>query len=280
MWFFGQRNPQPQIRDSFEYRIGMRSDTGCVREINEDCVRGVQPSDRALRSARGVLAIVADGMGGSAAGEVASRMAVETIEKAYYASKRETTESLVKAFEDANRRIWRMSATHKEMKGMGTTCTALVVRAGQAFMAHVGDTRLYLIRANEAYLMSQDDSLVMEMVRRGELTLEQARRHEDRNVIRRALGVHPSIEVATWNEPFPLRESDQFLLCSDGLHDLVDTRAMVSALRGSEPQQACEQLIELARRQGGYDNITAVVVAVSSRESEPARPTREVEVTA
>ena len=118
------------------------------------------------------------------------------------------------------------------------------------------------------------------MVRRGELTLEQARRHEDRNVIRRALGVHPSVEIATWKEPFPVRDGDQFLLCSDGLHDLVDHKAIVSTLLANEPQHACEQLVEQARTQGGYDNITAVVVAAFSREYAPTRPTREVEVTA
>jgi serine/threonine protein phosphatase PrpC len=281
MWFFGQRRSQTEATDPFVYRFAMRSDIGCVREVNEDSARVVQLPDRPPRTGRGLLVVVADGMGGSAAGEVASRMAVETIEKTYYASKGEPGQALVDAFQDANRAIWRMSSKNAEVKGMGTTCTALVLRDAQAFVAHVGDTRLYLVRGADAYLMTQDHSLVMEMVRRGELTLEQARRHEDRNVIRRALGIRPAVEIATWEEPFPLRDGDRFLLCSDGLHDLVDHKAIVSAVLKNEPQQACERLVEQARAEGGYDNITAVVVAVSARKSELiAKPTREVEVTA
>jgi protein phosphatase len=236
----------------------------------------VQPGDPDVLRARGVLAIVADGMGGHSGGEVASRLAVDTIHRVYYGEvETDIQTALVRAFQEANRAIFETARGDEHLAGMGTTATALVVHGTQAFSAHVGDSRIYLMRDGAVYIMSEDHSAVGQMVVKGLITLDEARRHTDRNVILRALGTRPEVGVATWQKPFPLRAGDQFLLCSDGLHDLVDERTMASVLEGDPPIEACGKLIALARQRGGYDNITAAVLSARPTAQAAAIPVRE-----
>jgi protein phosphatase len=229
-----------------------RSDVGCHRQVNEDCFRYTEPQG----TDKGALAIVADGMGGHAAGDIASRMAVEIIDQLYYAQAGAAPSALERAFREANRMIYKASQSDLRLNGMGTTCTALALRKGLAVCAHIGDSRLYLVRGGAIYLMSEDHSAVMEMVRRGTLSRETARGHADRNIILRALGTRPEAEVAIWREPFPVRDGDCFVLCSDGLSDPVSDEEIKHAVLSAEPASACDQLIELAKERGGHDNIT------------------------
>jgi protein phosphatase len=229
---------------------------------------------------RGRLVVVADGMGGHSAGEVASRMAVDLISRMYYESPGDPGSALMTSFIQANREIHQSSTEVQARKGMGTTCTALVLRNGTALTAHVGDSRLYLIRGGQIYLMTEDHSAVMGLVKRGLLTLEEARHHPDKNVILRALGSHRNVDVSTWDEPFPIREGDRFLLCSDGLYDLVEDSEIMGAVLEGDVSTACEGLITLAKERGGYDNITVAVVGVGVEGASPEhdiRQTREVE---
>jgi serine/threonine protein phosphatase PrpC len=265
----------------FEIVASVQTDVGCHRELNEDCGRIVQPGDSALLAKKGRLVVVADGMGGHSAGEVASSMAVEVINRSYYDDPDDAPSALKNAFHEANRRIHESSLRDKSRNGMGTTCTALVLWNGSALAAHVGDSRLYLIRNEQIYLMTEDHSAVMELVKRGLLTLADARHHPDKNVILRALGSHPSVEVTSWEVPLPVRDGDRFLLCSDGLYDLVEDNEIMSAVISEDPHGACGSLITLAKNRGGYDNITVAVLAVSAAESaapEPVRATREFRV--
>jgi len=239
----------------------VQTDVGCHREINEDCSTYVEP-DGELLKARGRLVIVADGMGGHSAGEVASRMAVDVISRVYYDSTGDPASALKTSFLEANREIHQSATRDQARKGMGTTCTALVLRNGTALTAHVGDSRMYLIRNGQIYLMTEDHSAVMELVRRGLLTLEEARHHPDKNVILRALGSHREVNVSIWDEPFPVKGGDRFLLCSDGLYDLVDDTEIKEAVLAGDPHSACTRLITLAKDRGGYDNITVAVVGV------------------
>ncbi|HKF57134.1 MAG TPA: Stp1/IreP family PP2C-type Ser/Thr phosphatase [Blastocatellia bacterium] len=240
----------------------VQSDVGCHREINEDCSAYVDPSDDVLVSARGRLVIVADGMGGHLAGEVASRMAVDVISRVYYQTPGDALAALRTSFTEANREIYQSSTEVQGRNGMGTTCTALVLRNGTALAAHVGDSRLYLIRGGQIYLMTEDHSAVMELVKRGLLTREQARHHPDKNVILRALGSHSEVEISIWDEPFPIRGGDRFLLCSDGLYDLVEDKEIMEVVLASDSRSACAGLITLAKERGGYDNITVAVVGI------------------
>lgn len=263
-----------------EVFVSMRTDTGCVREANEDCGRVFESGDPARVAGRGLLAVVADGMGGHAAGEVASRMAVEAISDVYYRGRGEAAAALKRAFAEANRRIFAAAQGDAELRGMGTTATALALLNGTAVMAHVGDSRLYLLRGGEMYLLTEDHSAVMEMVKLGVITPEQARTHADKNVILRALGTNPEVEISTWDEPLPVRAGDQFLLSSDGLHDLVeDAQIKATALAAPGPHEACERLVALARERGGHDNITVGIVSLSAPGRRP-RVTRDLEAQA
>jgi protein phosphatase len=234
-----------------------------------------------LLERKGLLLIVADGMGGHSAGEVASNLAVNWISRAYYDDPREPQAALTGAVEEANRTIFETAQGDENLRGMGTTCTALVLQNGSAIAAHVGDSRLYLVRDQAIYLMTEDHSAVMEMVKRGFISLEAARHHPDKNIILRALGSQPEVEVSTWEQPFPVREGDAFLVCSDGLYDLVEDDEIRQTVLSSSPHSACEKLIALAKNRGGHDNITVGIVSlrpIGNEGKRELRETREVEV--
>jgi serine/threonine protein phosphatase PrpC len=283
-----QTQPQPETGEDMtpkliEYEVvaSLLSDVGCQREINEDNGRYITPSDPELLANKGMLFVVADGMGGHSGGEIASRLAVDVITRTYYQETTDVQASLKKAILAANSAIFDEAYKNRTLYGMGTTCTAFVLKEGFAFAAHVGDSRLYLLRDNEIYLMTEDHSAVMQMVRRGLLNLEQARHHPDKNVILRALGSHATVDITTWNHPLPARVGDQFLLCSDGLYDLVEDKEIQNILIENQPHAACGKLIALAKERGGHDNITVGVIALEPKtedENKPIRETREAEV--
>jgi protein phosphatase len=278
-----QAQQEQQRHPPFEIIASVQTDKGCVREINEDSGRFVRPSDPALLAGRGTLVIVADGMGGHSAGEVASLMAVEHVSRLYYETKGKPEAALKHAVEEANRRINEAAADDESKHGMGTTCTALVLLGDTAFAAHVGDSRLYMVRAGQLYQLTEDHSAVTEMVKLGLITKEEARTHEDKNIILRALGTSPEVEVSTL-EPFRVREDDYYLLCSDGLYDLVRDEEIASLLSESEDIHAAgERLIALAKERGGHDNITVGIVNIKQagtedKGAEDMRATREVKV--
>ena len=267
---------------AFEIDASVQTDKGCVREINEDSGLMVRPSDPALLAAKGTLLVVADGMGGHSAGEVASQMAADVVSRLYYETREEPGRALRHAVEEANRRIHAAAAADESKHGMGTTCTALALCGGRVYAAHVGDSRLYMLRDKQLYQLSEDHSAVNEMVKLGIITKEQARTHEDKNVILRALGTVAEVEVSVL-EPFAVREGDRYLLCSDGLHDLVVEAEIASVLSESEDTHAAgERLIAMAKERGGHDNITVGIIAImpegtAAAEAGSMRTTRELE---
>ena len=266
----------------FEIDASVQTDKGCVREINEDSGRMVRPADPRLLAEKGTLVVVADGMGGHSAGEVASQMAADVVSRVYYETRAEPSAALRRAVEEANRQIHEAAAADESKHGMGTTCTALALCGGRAYAAHVGDSRLYMLRAGQLYQLSEDHSAVNEMVKLGIITKEQARTHEDKNVILRALGTTPEVEVSVL-DPFAVREGDRYLLCSDGLHDLVLEDEIASILSETQDIHAAgERLIALAKERGGHDNITVGIIAImpegtAAAEAQDAPTTREVE---
>jgi protein phosphatase len=273
---------QVEVPRAFEIDASVQTDKGCVREINEDSGRMVRPADPRLLAEKGTLVVVADGMGGHSAGEVASQMAADVVSRVYYETRAEPARALRRAVEEANRRIHEAAAADESKHGMGTTCTALALCGGTAYAAHVGDSRLYMLRDGKLYQLSEDHSAVNEMVKMGIITKEQARTHEDKNVILRALGTTPEVEVSVL-DPFAVREGDRYLLCSDGLHDLVLEDEIASVLSGAEDIHAAgERLIALAKERGGHDNITVGIIAImpegtAAAEAQDAPTTREVE---
>ena len=234
------------------FRLGASSDRGRMREGNEDSFL-----------ASGSLAAVADGMGGHSAGEVASAAATEELRSlqdgAAWRGERSAGEALKWAVMEANRRIREMAAGDKSLEGMGTTITALLSDGDVIHLAHVGDSRAYLLRKGELSQLTEDHTLVQELVRQGKLRPEDAKRHPQGSIITRALGVDADVQVDT--ATFKIISGDRLLLCTDGLTGVVDQATIRNVLlRVRDPQQASERLVALANEQGGPDNITVVVL--------------------
>lgn len=230
---------------------GAASDTGRVRQANEDSFLVVD----------GLFA-VADGMGGHQAGEVASHLALESLEAGFTAA---GTDVLVRAVEGANLALVQRSAADPELAGMGTTLVAmaLVEAAGRDAIGvvNVGDSRLYLLSDGAMTQITEDHSLVASMERQGRLTAAEAAVHPQRNILTRALGIDGSVLVDSW-EILPV-VGDRYLICSDGLFNEVDDSRIAATLRRlADPNEACRELVRLANEGGGRDNITCVIVDV------------------
>jgi serine/threonine protein phosphatase PrpC len=253
---------------SLSVAVAMMTHPGLVRQNNEDVVACVLPDEGKSAGARGVLALVADGMGGHAAGEVASALAADTIRRLYREREGAPEEVLTAAFAAANEAICRRGKADPACAGMGTTCTALALRAEAAFLAHIGDSRAYLLRERRLRQISEDHSLVAQLVRDGALTPEQAARSPQRHVILRALGTEPAAEPAVWSQGLPLHPGDVFVLCSDGLTDLVDDRTIGDIAGRLAPSAACAALIEAALAAGGIDNVSVGVLAIRAARPE------------
>jgi serine/threonine protein phosphatase PrpC len=205
---------------------------------------------------RSPLFVVADGMGGAQAGEVASRMAVEAFEPDLPDARPE--EALVQIVDEANRRIHDRSVAESALSGMGTTVTAAYVAEDEVVLAHVGDSRAYLLRGRELKRLTRDHSLVEELIERGKLTEEQAESHPQRSVITRSVGPEPAVRVDT--ERVAARNGDVFLVCSDGLTSMVreaDVRQILT--EGASLSEAGRRLIAAANEAGGRDNITVIL---------------------
>ena len=233
-------------------RSGSATDTGLVRSVNQD-LAVESPS----------LFAVADGMGGHAGGEVASRLAIEALGVAF--GRQPTGAGLSEAVTEANTVVWQRSQENPELRGMGTTLTAMAVvnEDGHDVLAlvNVGDSRSYRFHDGEMIQITTDHSLAEEMVRTGELTSAEAAVHPHRHILTRALGVSPEVTVDLWKIQ-PVR-GDRYLLCSDGLTNELDTAQLAEVLSSvADPRRAAELLVRAARSHGGSDNITTVVVDV------------------
>jgi serine/threonine protein phosphatase PrpC len=220
------------------------------------------PKEPDVLEERGALFIVCDGMGGHAAGEVASELGVRTIREVYSASKgQDVITSIAQAVKSANDAIYSLARAHTEYSGMGTTCVTLVIAGGRAYIVNIGDSRAYIIRDGQMRQVTQDHSWVAEQVRIGLLTEEQARVHAHRNVITRSLGTQPNITADLFVET--LRQGDRVLLCSDGLHGYVEEAAISQeVVTQSSAEVAVRDLIDMANANGGPDNISAILVDV------------------
>jgi serine/threonine protein phosphatase PrpC len=232
-----------------------KTDTGRQRRRNEDRV-----------FARPPVFVVADGMGGAQAGEVAARIAVEAF-KAGLSGSGTAEERLASRAHEANRQIFDVASTQHDRAGMGTTLTAAYLDGSELVIAHVGDSRAYLFRGGSLTRLTQDHSLVDELVRRGKLSEEEAAEHPQRSIITRALGPEPTVEVDTWT--YPVRGGDVLLLCSDGLTSMVAEERVAEILGQShELEEVAQGLIDEANRAGGRDNITVVLVRLEEVEAE------------
>jgi serine/threonine protein phosphatase PrpC len=257
--------PGPSPPQTFDLVAVKLTDVGQARPHNEDYVEFFTPSDPEQLKSKGSLYLVADGMGGHQAGEVASKGAVELVIANYYGDKgQDAATSLVKAFHTANEQLHIQSETDISKKGMGTTLVAAAILGRKVYVANVGDSRAYLINLSGITQITEDHSWVEEQVRAGLLTPEQARRHPQRNLVTRALGSRPKVEVDLFEGE--IGESDTLLLCSDGLTGRVEDSEIASLVLDHPPREAVRQLVALANERGGKDNITALL-ATAQEES-------------
>jgi serine/threonine protein phosphatase PrpC len=239
-----------------------RTDVGLKRQHNEDTVAYIIPKDQEMLAKKGALFIVADGMGGHAAGEVASEMAVNTVSTLYYQDNdSDAPECLINSIKYANSIIFQKAMEQVEHNGMGTTCIATVLHGNVAYVANVGDSRAYLVRKGQVRQISLDHSWVAEQVRAGAMSEAEARMHEMRNMITRSLGSLPEVEVDIFAQT--VEEGDAIVMCSDGLSGMISDSEILTIVENYSPHECVYRLIERANACGGNDNITALVVRVS-----------------
>jgi PPM family protein phosphatase len=251
-----------EIRTGIE--VAGLTDVGCQRENNEDCFSYWEPQDEGEFERKGRLAVIADGMGGYEGGQEASRLAVETVLEVY----RETSTldaqvSLIHALTAAHTRILRFADAHPELQGMGTTCTALSITGDRLNFAHVGDSRLYLVRGPQISRLTKDHSYVGRLVDSGILSPEEAEAHPQRHILTSALGAGSEVIPDFPEAAIVLQPDDVVILCTDGLWGLVKESELHDVAVEKPAAKACRQLVDLARKRGGPDNITVQVIHMS-----------------
>ena len=242
-------------------QVGHATDTGKKRRRNEDDYV-VEPP----------LFAVADGMGGAQAGELASSLAAGALRDDQQESG-SGERRVVELIQEANRRVYQRSAEDAAVSGMGTTMTVALVEDGSVIFGHVGDSRAYLIRDSKLEQLTEDHSLVAELVRSGQLSPEEAVIHPQRSVITRALGSDPDVDVDTFS--IPAQEGDVFMICSDGLTSMVDDDLILETVEKnhSDLRRAAKALIGAANKRGGEDNITVVFFEIGEDHGEPLEKT-------
>lgn len=269
--------PVPEENPLF-IQVVQISDVGLVRSENQDFAMINSPELELSSAGKGRLMVVADGMGGHRGGARASQLAALTIKEAYaQEGEADIATGLRAAMERANAAIYHEAQTNPDLRGMGTTCSALVIRGRQAWLAHVGDSRIYLIRGGNITQLTEDHSLVASMVREGLLTSEEAEVHPRRNVLQRSMGVGESVEVDVI-QSFGVQHGDTFILCSDGLHGLVKEGEMLGMI--AQPiDTAARELVKRAIERGAPDNVTVIVARVEDPSVSGDGPVHESERT-
>lgn len=244
--------------------VSGQSDIGCQRENNEDAFGYWEPEDTAAFLQKGRLAVVADGMGGYEGGQEASQTAVSTVISRYRDSDGVAPQaSLIQAIQAAHESVRQYGFAHPDLRGMGTTCTAVAVVGDHLHFVHVGDTRLYLVREGVIRQLTRDHSYVGRLVESGVISREEAERHPQRNILTTALGTNADLIIDSPGRPEKLQSGDVVVICSDGLWGQVQDSEILLAAGKRNPEAACRELIELARERGGPDNITVQILRVN-----------------
>jgi protein phosphatase len=239
------------------------TDVGRVRSVNQDAFGEFEHSSRGLQ-----LLVIADGMGGHRAGEVASEIAIKAAGEVFGSSNESPGELLRSALSAANTQIFDAASGDPGLAGMGTTGVALLITGeSRCWIGHVGDSRAYRLRGSVFTQLTDDHSVVGELVKRGQLTAEEARVHPQSNEILRALGTQQSVEVEL--TPVDVEPGDRFLLCSDGLSGMLPDPKIAEILAGSDPSEAVATLIDQANEAGGTDNITVQIAEIAAKPSQP-----------
>jgi PPM family protein phosphatase len=239
----------------------LKTDVGLVRTENQDFATLTTAREESASRAGGRLMVIADGMGGHRGGATASRLAVDTVKTSYLAAESDDVPAALReAMVRANARVFTEAQSNADLRGMGTTTSALVVRGEKAWFAHVGDSRIYMLRGDEFKQLTQDHSLVATMVREGLLTETEAETHPRRNVLQRSVGVTEDVEIDVVG-PIDVQEGDVFLLCSDGLHGVLKEDELKEVAK-LPIERAADEYVRLTLQRGAPDNVTVIVAKV------------------
>jgi PPM family protein phosphatase len=244
--------------------VASLTDVGCKRDNNEDYYAYWEPKEDAVFQRIGRLAIVADGMGGAEGGQFASRIAVETVREVYASASEEAPqERLLAAFRQANAEVQQEAQRKPSLHGMGTTLSACAIVGEKLYFAHVGDSRVFLIRAGDARQLTRDHSLVARLIESRTIRPEDAENHPQKHVLTAAVGVCDDLQPDFSLEPVPLQHSDTLVICTDGLWGQMSSAEIAEIVSTRAVQDACKALVQLAKERGGPDNITLQVLRIS-----------------
>lgn len=257
--------PPAELKVLAHVSIGAKTDLGRVRENNEDKFEFYVPDDELILASRGQVFVVCDGMGGHAAGQIASELACKTFIDVYYSHPgSDPKEAMGTAIHAANRWVFLTARSNGNRAGMGTTLSAMVLLQEKAYCVQVGDSRIYRLRDGELTQITEDHTFVNELVRVGTISAEDAINHPKKNVITRAVGVEENV-VPDFFE-FDVVEGDVYFLCSDGVLNHVDDEGILSILTSNGPAAAAWKMVGQALLGGGSDNTTAMVLRVDRLE--------------
>lgn len=281
-----QAVPENSSNESFElsdFNVIVLSDLGNIRTNNEDNGMFYKVADEQVIREKGYLLIVADGMGGHQAGEVASKMAADIISREYFKlnSNGGVEKNLEKALTLANKNIFEKARSQKEFNGMGTTCTALVVIGESVYYAHVGDSRAYMQKGDLIMQITEDHTYVQELVNSGDITMEEAATHPKRNILTNAMGTKPDLRIDTGICKLKFEDNDRLLLCSDGLYDYLNDKELNEILQSGGLKTAAELMVHQAKERGGHDNITVVIAekkGMAKEDETGLKLTRDVDL--
>ncbi len=254
-------NTPPDALHQVDYRAFAATDIGNVRKTNEDEVLFVRPHDTTIRRDKGVLGIVADGMGGHNCGEVAARMAVETISEQFFTSKGDDLlKGLAKAVDKANGNIFGLAQSDATHKGMGTTCVVAALRGKELCLAHVGDSRAYKVSARGISQLTKDHTYVQSLFDQGIISEEEKDSHPEKNYITKALGTRKQVIPDVFRVPALFESDDRLLLCTDGLYDYLSAEEIYGIVLREKPSEAARIMIEMAKNRGGHDNMSLLIL--------------------
>ena len=253
--------PAAELKALAKCTVAAKTDLGRIRENNEDKFEFYIPDDEATLAARGQVFVVCDGMGGHAAGQIASELACKTFIDVYLNHPAaDVKDALVESVAAANRYVFLVSRSVAARKGMGTTMTAMVLLQNKAYVAQVGDSRAYRLRDDTLTQITEDHTYMHEMIRMGVLTPEQAAVHPQKHVITRAIGIDENVQCDVYE--FEIHEGDTYFLCSDGVLNHVEDDQIQQILSSNGPAAATWKMVGAALLGGGSDNTTAIVVHV------------------
>lgn len=266
-WFFPKNNNSTRLNNFNKACVGnlnavIATHTGKVRTNNEDAAVICYPAADALLTEKGMLLLVADGMGGHNSGEVASALAINSFKEAYFGHKSNALKSLKFAAQQANKVVFDTAQTNAAYNGMGTTLTTIAVVNNSLYLAHVGDSRAYLFNKDSFKRLSKDQTLVQQLIDAGTVAKESAATHPQKNILLNALGTKANMEASVIKLDESFTDDNLLLLCSDGLYDMVSEPEIHALIqRTNDMDEILNRLINKALINGGHDNITILIAS-------------------